>query len=224
MYNGSEIKSEKGKKLPSRFFKAECIDEYGELTTNVRYALKSQYKIGVIKKGKRLINVLITESGEPVLANPRAAGTPKYMPINGQAIYNGKVAQFSRAKMMTEIKRYFATELVENNKAPFAYLKAIAEDLNTSFHMEMHLHDHIENGNWDLGNRLLPYEKAFPDLLCTGKIDKDTKVFEPILKDDNIKFINGISKFYHELEDSKEPYLIIKFIISKLNSHEENSV
>lgn len=116
------------------------------------------------------------KTNERVIANPRAAGTPNYVVINGQKIYNGEVAGPIRNKMMMEIKAFMA---------PFVAKLNPITDFPIRISMEMH--DVIkEDGHsyWDVDNRAWPYMKAFQDCL-TGDRGKTIKIID----DDNIMYI-----------------------------------
>jgi hypothetical protein len=86
-----------------------------------------------------------------VIANPRVHGTPKVEVINGQAIYNGYISKWSRAKMMREIKDSFQ-EIIET-------MKPIKE---FPIKIIMEVHDLVDDPIcasqlWDLGNRGFTY-------------------------------------------------------------------
>jgi hypothetical protein len=152
----------KGKREP----KAE---KYKDIS---RYAWKKE-------AGKEYLIDLST--GEKVIANPKAQGTPNILAINGQGIYNGKISSHTRNKMMMEIKKSFSSYI---NK-----LDPITE-FPVNIYMEVHdtvLND--EKADWDLDNRSGPYIKAFQDCLMGNMDGEGKKRCKQIIPDDNIMYI-----------------------------------
>ena len=115
-------------------------------------------------------------TGDYVVANFRAAGTPKYQKINGQDFYSGFGSPHVRNKIVGEIKKFFK---------PF--LRGIPKITEFPIQFEMELHTTIDEGNWDLDN-LWVYTKCFQDVLVSMKI----------IPDDNIQFItkSGAPEFF----------------------------
>ena len=107
------------------------------------------------------------ETRERVISNPRAAGTPRFITINGQKIYNGEIDKHVRNKVLSSIKDSFAPYI---NKLP-----VITE---YPIRIDMEIHDTIRepssNAMWDVDNRAWTYIKAFQDCL-TGNKDKAGK-------------------------------------------------
>lgn len=124
------------------------------------------------------------DTDERVVANFRAAGTPKYMTINGQKIYNAEASPHVRSKVMSEIKKSFgpyidALEVIKEEHFPI------------NIHLEIHdiIRDPNNNQYWDIDNRSMPYIKGFQDCL-TGNKDKDGKNRnKQIIPDDHILFV-----------------------------------
>lgn len=145
-------------------------------------------------------------TGERVVANPRAAGTPRILTINGQKIYNGEVSKHMRNKVLSDIKESYKP-----------YLDSL--DVVTTFpiRFEMEVHDVIREGDsgalWDMDNRAWPYIKAFQDCL-TGNKDKDGKKrSKVIIPDDNILYVTQppVPKFI-PVDDEKDRKLVFKII------------
>lgn len=147
-----------------------------KIPKSAKYRDMSKYEYREIKGYKKRRFLVDKATGERVIANPRAAGTPNYVVINGQKIYNGEVAGPIRNKMMKEIKAFMA---------PF-----IAElDPITDFpiRINMEIHDVIKEDGysfWDVDNRAWPYIKAFQDCL-TG----DRGNYRKIIEDDHMMYI-----------------------------------
>ena len=146
-----------------------------------KYADTSKY--GWKKYGSKQF-LIDLETDERVVANPRAAGTPKYMVVNGQKIYNAEASPHVRSKVMGDIKKSFA---------PFIdSLDPIDLDcFPVNIHLEIHdvITEEPNNQLWDVDNRSMPYIKAFQDCL-TGNKDKDGKNRnKQIIPDDHVLFI-----------------------------------
>ena len=110
---------------------------------------------------------LINDKGECVVANPRTIGKPKYITINGQALYNARMSPHIRSKIVNAVKDSFYPHL--NGTKPIKDLPV---------RISLKLYDTIRQANWDLDNQWL-YNKCFQDLLVkTG-----------IIPDDDIRYI-----------------------------------
>tara|TARA_R110000765_G_scaffold311185_7_gene404392 strand:+ start:322 stop:1026 length:705 start_codon:yes stop_codon:yes gene_type:complete len=125
------------------------------------------------------------KTDERVIANPKAAGTPNVMVINGQKIYNGEMNPNMRAKIMNEIKSSFYHHIKHLKPIPKKYFP---------LKIELEIHDTIREERsgclWDADNRAYPYTKAFQDCL-TGSADKTgEKRIKQIIPDDNILFVS----------------------------------
>lgn len=130
--------------------------------------------------GRRFLICL--ETGEKVISNPRAAGTPRILTINGQKIYNGEVSKHIRNKVLSEIKESFAP-----------YVNTLDVINEFPLRIEMEIHDVIRESSgdslWDIDNRAWPYIKGFQDCL-TGNRDKKGKYRnKQVVPDDNILYI-----------------------------------
>lgn len=146
------------------------------------------------------------ETRERVISNPRAAGTPRFITINGQKIYNGEIDKHVRNKVLSSIKDSFAPYI---NKLP-----VITE---YPIRIDMEIHDTIRepssNALWDVDNRAWPYIKAFQDCLTGNKDKAGKKRNRQIIPDDNNLFIpRSPSPLFVPVEDEKDRKLV--FIIS----------
>ena len=63
-------------------------------------------KYGFDSKGR-----LIDDKGEYIVANPRTIGKPKYITINGQALYNARMSPHIRSKIVNAVKDSFEPHL-----------------------------------------------------------------------------------------------------------------
>ena len=119
-------------------------------------------KYGFDSKGR-----LIDDKGEYIVANPRTIGKPKYITINGQALYNARMSPHIRSKIVNAVKDSFEPHL--NGVEPIVDLPV---------RISLKLYDTIRQANWDLDNQWL-YNKCFQDLI----------VKKGIIPDDDIRYI-----------------------------------
>jgi hypothetical protein len=149
----------------------------------IKYQDKSKYDWAVVKPYPKSRKFLIDiETGERVIANPKAQGTPKIITINGQKIYNGEVNKNVRNKVMMEIKKSFKP-----------YIEKMEPISNYPIKITLEIHDTIResqsNNLWDIDNRSYPYIKGFQDCL-TGNCDKLGNLRnKKIIEDDSVLFI-----------------------------------
>jgi Holliday junction resolvase RusA-like endonuclease len=106
-------------------------------------------------------------TGLRVIANPKAAGTPKYAQINGQKIYNGEISKHSRNKIMIELAKVISP-----------YVKTLVPVKQYPILINLQVHDTVREPSvtgalWDLDNRMGPYLKCFQDCLTKESIIKD---------------------------------------------------
>jgi hypothetical protein len=110
---------------------------------------------------------MIDANGEFVVANPRTIGKPKYLTINGQALYNARMSPHIRSKVVNSVKDSF-----------LPYMKHIGKIESLPIRISLKMYDTIRQANWDLDNQWL-YNKCFQDLLV--KLN--------IIPDDDIKYV-----------------------------------
>ncbi len=119
-------------------------------------------KYGFDSKGR-----LIDDKGEYIVANPRTIGKPKYITINGQALYNARMSPHIRSKIVNAVKDSFEP-----------HLNGVEPIVNLPVRISLKLYDTIRQANWDLDNQWL-YNKCFQDLI----------VKKGIIPDDDIRYI-----------------------------------
>jgi len=130
------------------------------------------------------------KGGLRVIANPRSAGTPKFLKINGQAIYSGNMRPMVRAKVVNAMKEFFAEHIKDMRVLRWPY------------RIEADLYAPIAAGNWDLDNQWI-YHKCFIDAL----------VAEGKLFDDNIMFVTGSPGFrYFPVDEPEQRKLVYRLI------------
>ena len=130
----------------------------------------------------------------PVIKNSRSAGTPRLKKINGQDFYSGNVMPQVRAKIVSEMKRFFAEH--------FEGIPPIDEN-DYPIEMELEIHYTIKNDLFDIDNLGWVYTKVIQDVL------KDAG----IIPEDDIRYIrkSGGCQFVEvETEDDRKILIKIK--------------
>lgn len=214
-WDGNTIRSKK-RPLPEKYIQEDFREKIKEDTKGIvlpQY-LKKDFSIGIFK-GDRLQGILdrvekdktesirwiirdeelpktvrnknrkycLMKDSERILANPKVVNTPRILTIRGQDLYNNKVKEHLRGFVIQSIKQSFVP-----------YVKDIEIIKDYPVRVRCYLFDTFDNvldknkGRWDVGNRILPYSKAFLDLLATGS-DGQTKYFEPKLIDDERLYV-----------------------------------
>jgi len=153
-------------------------------------------------KGKKLPNkyknfkynkkgILIDSLGNPIVANPRSVGTPRFKKINGQDFYKGVDSPFTRSKIVSQIKAFFKEHV--KGIPPVTYLPV---------QIDLELHDVVGTKTWDLDN-LWIYNKCMQDVL----------VDEGVLPEDNIMYVTKAAApefFPVESEEQRKLVFVIK--------------
>lgn len=218
-----------GKEMPLMYCNKELYEQHGLREPNgIEYVWHPYI---VTRLGKRVLvdHLIDTTTGNKVIANAGKAGKPKYNNINGQGIYNGSIKSHDRNKMMGAIKDQMrgaiinsewgkSLEIVEKivEIKPKGNKETIKGVIYTAtkpiqrypIRIMVQLWDNLEdleflkNQEWDLGNRILPYNKAFEDVLTDMSIITDdcTKfvtgspapLFYPLLPGQQRKLVYGI--------------------------------
>jgi hypothetical protein len=125
-----------------------------------------------------------------VIANPKSAGTPRYLKINGQSIYSGNMRPMVRAKVVNAIKDFFRTytDTVPNQLVPIR--------------LECDIYAPLAAKNWDLDNQWL-YHKCFIDALVASEV----------IFDDNVMFVTQSPGFrYFPVDTPEERKLVYRII------------
>ncbi len=199
---------EKGqKKLPLKFCDRKLWKTQGILEPDGDYYFWRSYPV-IRKKVKRMVDYLVDKkTDERVIANTKHQGKPRISGINGQDIYNGITSRHSRNKMMGVIKDQLR-DCIINSKwgKTLEFINVLKEVINKEGEiisvwqiqatkpivkfpliLEVEVWDFrldaefCRNKLWDIGNRILPYNKSFEDILTDLGI----------IPDDCIDFITG---------------------------------
>lgn len=124
-----------------------------------------------LDKGEWTVNskgYLCVEDGTKKLANPQAAGTPKYEALSGNSLMTGYGSYHTRNTVTQKLKEFYAPFVKNQLRTITTFPLIITWDFHTT----------IGEANWDMDNMFF-YWKYLQDVL----VDQD------IIPDDNIKFI-----------------------------------
>ena len=115
--------------------------------------------------------LLVDPEGSLVIKNSRTAGTPRLKKINGQEIYSGNMHPRVRAKVISEMKAFFAEPI---GKA-FKKHGPIPDD-DIPAKMSIDIYTIIGEANWDLDN-LWIYTKVIQDVVAEcGSVSPTTSL------------------------------------------------
>lgn len=139
-----------------------------------------------------LLGYAVNSNNEKIIANPLAAGTAKYVPINSQVLYSSS-GQFIRAKIMKELHAYYSEIFLELLK-PFQ---------NQEYPLFIWIDWYAPNQHktQDIDNFTYITEKAMFDSLqeCS------------LIPDDTVDYICGQGSLFHEIEHFEDRKLIVSF-------------
>lgn len=135
--------------------------------------------------------ILRDKEGNKVIANPRAAGTPRLWKINGQALYSGNLHPLARKKITPYMKAYLGE-----------HLSRVQPILKFPIQIRAIRHELPGTKRWDIDNQNWIWMKWFQDAL----VDKG------IIPDDNVEYIRRTGDteviFVDSEEDRKLTFII----------------
>lgn len=157
-----------------------------------KYSSKKKFDFQATKVGKRICYYLTDlKTGEPVLANPKVAGKPKFMKIRGNDFYSG----FGNYAIRSNI-----VNLIKESLTPYFSDMDPIKAADYPLYLEFIYYDTIEESQ-DLDNKRYAYEKCILDLLQKeGKIGND-----------NVKYITKLSSEFIAVKSEEDRCLIVKF-------------
>lgn len=162
--------------------------------------------------------VLVDADGDPIVKNPKVAGTPRYKRINGQDLYSTNMHQAERTKIIDAIKAQMRPEIrklgkIEESNFP---IRVLCEVHTTFMDGEYIKKDgQPKELNWDIDNHISIHMKAFPDTLKS----------EGIIPDDHRGFITQPPvPIFVPIENYEERKLVFKIYkdnreVIKTNKH-----
>jgi len=137
----------------------------------------------------------VDKKGRPqrVVANPLAAGTPRFQRISGQAFYDGSMNEHVRTKIVKSIKSEYVKIM---RKEP-----GIPAD-KFPLRIWIYLSAHPNNWNWDMDN-----------LWIHSKMILDSLVEAKLIPDDSIKFVSASPyMIYRPIKESEEEHFLVRLI------------
>lgn len=151
-----------------------------------------------IKSEFYLYNV---ETKSKVLANETQAGKPKKIIIKGQDMYSGVLNEFTRAKMVNELKQDYTNKvnwfpIITRSDYPVVVIMEVVDTIKDFY-------DNTKEGDgkeWDVDNRAYIYRKTFVDFLVKSEI---------IAKDDRLH-VKGGGEFFTPCEKFEDRKLIFR--------------
>jgi hypothetical protein len=192
-----------GKKLPVPFCDKLLWKSQGILEPDgVKYKWKS-FPV-VRQKVKKMVDFLVyADTEERVISNPKKVGLPRYQNVNGQDIYNGNISKAARNNLIMKIKdqfRQFVMTCPGIKKYPLIMEVEVWDaPIDDTFSKKQ---------DWDLGNRIFPYNKAFEDVLKKADCG--------IIEDDSIWYITGPpAPIFCPISNPDERKLVYKFYIDR---------
>ncbi len=111
--------------------------------------------------------ILVGEDNKPVVRNSRVAGTPCVKKINGQEFYSGNINPHLRAKMVSEMKKFFISH--------FEGIPPI-DPKHFPLEMELELHYSTTPDIFDIDNLGWIYTKVIQDCLKDAGIIPEDNV------------------------------------------------
>lgn len=149
---------------------------------------------------------LLDEDGNRIIKNPKSAGTPRFIPINGQKIYVG--LNFSvRSKIVKTMHGIISEEF--KKQLP----KKIDIPKGHNLLVHLHFYNTITRKLPDIDNLSSLWMKCGVDCLTTadnigqakeGGLDHKLG----IIKDDRLEFIKNISTEFTEIKEGEESKLV----------------
>lgn len=159
-------------------------------------------------------NFLVDQFLEKVIANETQAGKPRRTIIKGQDMYSGVLNEFTRAKIVNELKASYYRRISSIGMFQ-EKLNFLREIISYPLYIHLEIHDTVRNVydrskkgegiRWDVGNRAYPYIKTFVDFLVDGYKD-----IEPIIIDDDRLHVMGEGYTFHPIKEGGTPKLVFK--------------
>jgi Holliday junction resolvase RusA-like endonuclease len=140
-----------------------------------------------------LLGYALDDKGQKIIANPIAAGTAKYVPINGQVFYSSS-GKFTRAKIVTVLHDYFKEILEEVKFKPF-----VKTDYPIVIQLEWFAP--YNHKTMDVTNMASVYMKTFEDTLTNNGY----------IVDDEVRYVSGGFPIYTPVDTFENRKIIFTF-------------
>lgn len=148
------------------------------------------------------------ETKERVLANETKAGKPKRIIIKGQDMYSGVLNEFTRAKIVSALKKDYKNKILRGILKHIEMEFIISNYFPVRIELEIidtirNYYDRTKSGDgirWDVGNRAYPYLKTFVDFL----VEND------VLPDDDRLHVSGEGYYFTPCDKHEDRKLIFR--------------
>ena len=175
--------------LTGKFFNSEIC-----------YLLDTKLTLKEEKKPTKYI-LINYETHKKVLANETQAGKPKKIIIKGQDMYSGVLNEFTRAKIVNELKTDYDKKvdyfpILTKSDYPVMVIMEVVDTIKDYY-------DNTKEGDgkeWDVDNRAYIYRKTFVDFLVKSEV---------ITKDDRLH-VKGGGEFFTPCERFEDRKLIFR--------------
>jgi hypothetical protein len=153
--------------------------------------------------------VLVDADGDPIIKNPRVAGTPRYKNITGQDLHRLTLKDYDRAKIIHAIKNQMKPRMEHLDPIHLFPIRVLCEVHTT-------IHDPDSKGKiTDIDNMVLFHLKAFPDILCGDPLARKGEDiqygFRRIIPDDSRKYITQPpTPLFFPIDNYEERKLVFK--------------
>jgi hypothetical protein len=144
--------------------------------------------------GYDLEGYIIDANNTRIVANSMSAGTPKFIPINGQLFYSQSGGQFTRAKVVNALHEYFKQELIRLDFKPF-------EDNNYPIVIQMNWFAPYSHKTPDGTNMSFAYLKTFEDTLTNNGY----------ITDDEVRYVTSSFPIYSPVNSFDDRKLVFTF-------------
>lgn len=172
-----------------------------------------------VKVGKRTETRLFDiDTGELVPSNPKVAGKPRYYRIKGQELYGQSINPHVRSKLSRAIKDMFIEALkdvepIQKESFPII-IECELQDMFYDGENRLKNGEIDKNKKWDVGNRIVMYNKYFEDALCgcPDKVDgRIVPTSKQIIPDDERKYVTGTpGALFTPIPEGEAPKLIYR--------------
>lgn len=143
--------------------------------------------------GYDLLGFALDDKGQKIIANPIAAGTAKYVPINGQVFYSSS-GKFTRAKIVTVLHDYFKEILEQVEFKPF-------NKGDYPIVIQLEWFAPYSHKTMDVTNMASVYMKTFEDTLTNNGY----------IIDDEVRYVSGGFPIYTPVEKFEDRKIIFTF-------------
>jgi hypothetical protein len=161
------------------------------------------------KIGKKLISIIIDDFPTHIAVSDNKIKANKFIKLNGQNIYNDNLNRFKRAHAMNHLHNYIMSILPKTEvpiyrkvKIKYDFFTVINHGdirrMKSGFLTWLEAKDNYEP-DWDIENLASIWIKAINDCLQKAKI----------IKNDNVKYVTGVSYDFHEIQSYQQRKIVV---------------